>query len=91
MRGITNQQTRLELQNAFRLMTDALDILDDLHAPGVIGSTLDLAIVRLAEVLGRSDHEENGLETLNSQLERELSTGPISSEPKPSPWGIPPR
>lgn len=90
MHHIITRQTRLELQKALRLMTDALDILDDLRAPGVIGSTLDLAIARLEEVLGRSDDKENGLETLNSQLEHELSTGPISNEPKPSPWEIPP-
>lgn len=90
MHHIISRQTRPELQKALRLMTDALDILDDLRAPGVIGSTLDIAIARLEEVLGHGDHEENDLETLNIQVKRELSTGSTSSEPKPSPWEIPP-
>lgn len=41
----------LPLREALRLMTQALDILDQEKAPGDIGAHLDLAIHRLRETL----------------------------------------
>jgi hypothetical protein len=41
------------LIKALERMAEALEILDQLGAPGEIGSTLDLAIARLRKLFGR--------------------------------------
>lgn len=41
-----------ELSKAFTLMAGALQILDEVGAPGEIGSHLDLALARLRSILG---------------------------------------
>ena len=55
MRLVTTPESRLELSRALRLMSEALDILDELGAPGDIGGILDLAVARLAKLLDRKD------------------------------------
>ncbi len=90
MRLITTAEARLELARALRLMTEALDILDALHAPGAIGSTLDLAISRLEGHLNEDEQAATGVRTLLAQLEREFAAAPAIGEVQPSPWDIPP-
>lgn len=90
MRLITTPESRPELSKALRLMAEALDILDDLGAPGEIGSMLDLAFARLEQLLDRDDEAVSGVERLMSQLEGELTAAHASSECAPSPWDIPP-
>ena len=90
MRIETTPQSRLELLRALRLMTEALAILDEVRAPGEIGSMLDLAIVRLDQRLGSGGEAAAELETLACNLEREFTDAPASNEQMPSPWEMPP-
>lgn len=90
MRLITTSDSRLELSKALQLMTEALDLLDEIDAPGEIGSMLDLAVSRLERFLDRDDQTANRVQTLMSQLEREFSAASANSGFKPSPWNIPP-
>jgi hypothetical protein len=75
---------------ALHLMTEALDMLDALCAPGEIGSALDLAVARLEKFLGHDDHSATRVQTLTSQLERELAAALAGSGTKPNPWEISP-
>lgn len=81
-------ESRLELSMALYLMTQALDILDELSAPGEIGSTLDLAVTRLEKFLDHGGHSATCAHMLISQLERELAAAHTGNESKPSPWEI---
>ena len=85
MRLIT-AESRLELSRALHLMTEALDILDELRAPGEIGSILDLAATQLEKILDHDKRAAPAVQTLMFQLERELAAAPGSSISKPSPW-----
>ncbi len=49
MRLLHTPESKLKLSEALRQMSDALDILDDLGAPGEIGTSLDLAVARLEQ------------------------------------------
>lgn len=51
-------QSRLVLAKALDQMTAALEFLDEVGAPGEIGATLELAIARLRQTLGRENNEE---------------------------------
>lgn len=66
-------------------MTEALDILDELGAPGEIGSTLDLAASRLEKFLDRDDQAAAGVQLLITQLKREFQIAPTRNERKHSP------
>ncbi len=90
MRLIATPESRLELSKALRFMTEALDILDKVEAPGEIGSTLDLAAARLEKFVSHDDQAAPAVERLISQLEREFQTAPTITEGKPSPWDNPP-
>lgn len=90
MHLIISPESRLELSRALRLMTDALDILDEVEAPGKIGSTLDLAVVRLEKFLARDRPADLGAQRLISQLQHELGACRAGDERKPSPWDDPP-
>ena len=81
-------ESRFELSEALRLMTAALDVLDELQVPGEIGSILDLAIARLDKFLHHGDHSATSVQALTSQLERELAASPASDGSRPSPWEI---
>lgn len=89
MRLLITTETKLQLAVALRHMVDALDILDEVNAPGEIGSTLDLAIARLDEAIGRGGGQSS-VQVLVDQLEREMSIRVAESEPNPSPWEIQP-
>lgn len=89
MRLITTPESRLELSKALRLMTQALDILDELAAPCEIGSCLDLAVARLVNLLGHDEEAIGGVQELMAKLEREYLIAPGESELQPSPWDFP--
>lgn len=78
-----------ELSQALALMRAALDILDEVEAPGEIGSTLDLAISRLAEMLGDAASATGGAQPLLDQLERALSQSDSHRPDCPWPWEKP--
>lgn len=90
MHLIATLESRLEFSRALRLMTDALDILDEFHAPGVIGSMLDLAIAKLERFLDEDDQAASDVHMLKSKLEREFVDTSVVGERKPIPWEIPP-
>ena len=89
MRLIPTPESRLELARAARLMARALDILDEVRAPGEIGSMLDLAMVRLERCLDHDDRATAGVKTLMAQLEREFAAAPAGGDDVPSPWQLP--
>lgn len=89
MQVITTPQARLALSKASGLMSEALELLDETHAPGRIGATLDMAIARLEEFLGR-DEQAPGIQELMAQLEREFADTPTLGASRPNPWQIPP-
>lgn len=74
MRLTLTARSRLELSRALRLTKEALEILDELHAPGEIGATLDLAASKLHNLLSQ-DQTETEVQALIGQLERELNAG----------------
>ncbi len=71
-----------------RLMTEALDILDEIGAPGEIGSMLDFAAARMEKWIDRNVEAEGCLQALMPELEREFNADPASSKSDPSPWDI---
>lgn len=90
MRLVTTPESRLELSRALRLMSEALDILDELGAPGDIGGILDLAVARLAKLLDRKDPFATGAQEFIAQLERELGMVRPRGTRELSPWEAPP-
>lgn len=56
------------LGRALNQLVEALQILDELKAPGDIGSHLDLAISRLEQLLGFGGHAPASLDDLLAQL-----------------------
>lgn len=50
-----------QLAEALDLMAEALELLDDIGAPGEIGANLDLAMTRLETVLGRDQKSSAAL------------------------------
>lgn len=82
-------QSRLLLAKALDQMAAALEILDEIGAPGEIGATLDLAIARLRQALGQEDGGNSGMQALFSQLEGELSRIHGGPGALPNPWEIP--
>lgn len=87
MQILTTAESRFERSKALGLMSQARDILDDLRAPGPIGSTLDLAIARLEKFLGHDD--QSAVQALNAQLEREYIRPHADHERITNPWEIP--
>ncbi len=79
-----------ELARALDQMEAALEILDELEAPGDIGATLDLAIARLRQMLRRADENASGFQPVFDQLETELSRGLGETGTESNPWKIPP-
>ncbi|MES2902942.1 MAG: hypothetical protein V4696_02035 [Pseudomonadota bacterium] len=67
-------------------MTQALDILDGLSAPGAIGTYLDLAAARLDKPLSHDEGAAGGVQEVIAKLEREYLILPGESELKPSRW-----
>lgn len=90
MHLLPSPESRLELSRAMSLMSKALEILDELQAPGEIGSMLDLAVARLEKVIDQNDQAPATLETLMIQLEREFTAPAAGDECKPNPWNISP-
>jgi hypothetical protein len=60
--------SRQQLQRALDQLTSALRILDNLGAPGDIGSHLDLAIARLGDWLNLDHQPAASVELLLSRL-----------------------
>lgn len=57
MAELAKQPGELDLmENALRRMREALDLLDQAQAPGDIGAHLDLAVVRLAQIVEPDDN-----------------------------------
>lgn len=62
-----------QLAEALDLMAAALELLDDIGAPGEIGANLDLAMTRLETVLGR-DQKSSAALRLVAGLECEAAS-----------------
>jgi hypothetical protein len=86
---LTAPQSKLMLSKALNLMTSALELLDELGAPGEIGAALDLAIAKLVK-LGQEDHAPTGVQAVIAQLEHELTLDVAAGTSRPNPWKIPP-
>ena len=89
MRVVTTPESRLELSRALGLIAEALDILDEIGAPGEIGGTLDLAASRLQDHIDREDSVATGVEALIAQLQGELNDVRLSDGRARSPWALP--
>jgi hypothetical protein len=84
------QLRQQQLSRALTQMTEALHILDELVAPGELGSHLDLAIAKLGDELGLENHMPVSIEALVGRLTADpYLTGHEAGEP-PSPWEIAP-
>jgi hypothetical protein len=79
------QSRQQQLSKALAKMSEALEILDDLGAPGEIGSQLDLAIARLGKQLGIEDMPVPA-ETLIARLGVEATPGGAERVEPSSPW-----
>lgn len=84
------QTAQPRLAKALEQMEAALEILDEMEAPGDIGATLDLAIVRLRQALEQEGEEAGGFREFYAQLEIELSRIFARPGASPNPWEIPP-
>ena len=93
MRFITTPEHRLGLESAVRLMSEALAVLDELDAPGEIGSMLDLAVARLEKFRDQDDQAMTGVKAMMCQLEEEFAAAAATapcSDSKPNPWALGP-
>lgn len=90
MRLLLATASAAHLAEARRHMTEALEILDGLDAPGEIGTLLDLAIVRLEKIAGAGNRTETTVQRLIDQLEQELAVGTEATEGETDPWAMPP-
>jgi hypothetical protein len=90
MRLLSTAESKLELSRALRMMNAALEILDEIDAPGDVASHLDLAICRLEKSLGMDSHPPTGIQNLVSQLEIELAESASVLEQPGNPWELDP-
>jgi len=90
MRLLTTPDSDLRLSDALGHMAEALAILDELDAPGEIGSMLDHAIEKLKIAGGQGERSSSNVQLLIEQLDREMSTMPESVTVAPNPWEIQP-
>lgn len=88
--ALLTPQSRLLLTKALELMNAALEILDEIDAPGEIGATLDLAIAKIRKALGRDEGGEIGMEELFLQVHDEMMRTQARSGVGSNPWEIPP-
>lgn len=65
-------EANVKLGEALRHMSDALFILDELDAPGEIGTGLDLAIAHLSQFLRQEPDERGAVHRMMRELEREF-------------------
>lgn len=79
-----------QLSRALGQMVEALEILDELNAPGDIGSLLDLAIVRLGTELGLDHHGTTSVEALLARLGADSPAMEAELGNSASPWDIAP-
>ncbi len=86
MRLLTTPEAFPRLSEALGHMVEALAILDEINAPGEIGSLLDHAIVKLKTTLPQKGGPPSSVQMLMNQLERELLAGATNVNPAPSPW-----
>ena len=86
---LTTQSSQM-LAKALDQMEMALEILDEEGAPGDIAATLDLAIARLRQGIGRDSAGASGMEALFAQLESELFRIEQARNTPPIKWKIPP-
>jgi hypothetical protein len=66
-----HHESRLQWKEALRHMEAALEALDVVDAPSVVGSHLDFAICRLEKLLGAEDNSRN-VQALRRQVEEAL-------------------
>ncbi|MDP9423684.1 MAG: hypothetical protein M3Q19_12790 [Pseudomonadota bacterium] len=90
MEVLITSESELELARALRNMRAALDILDDIDAPGDIAWHLDLAICRLEKILGTGSYAQTSVQSLISQVEDEFATGPGEVDAETDPWELQP-
>lgn len=74
MELLRTPEKQIKLSQARRLMSEALDVLDELGKTGDVGSHLDLALCRLENHLGVDAPGMGGARQLRAALERELLT-----------------
>lgn len=91
MQVLTTSESEVELSRALRMMHAALEILDEIDAPGDIASHLDLAICRLERSLGTGPHAKTGVQTLFCQLQNELAKESFPADPQANPWELEPK
>ena len=80
MEVLNTPESQSKLAQALQQMSAALEILDDLDAPGEVGSHLDLAICRLEQHLGLDSPATTGAGALFVSLEEELLAIPMTSQ-----------
>lgn len=85
----SNPEVRPELSRALDQMVDALEILDELEAPGDIGSHLDHAIARLEAMLGLA-HQPTRAKALLARLSEASSASDADLGSSVSPWDVTP-
>lgn len=84
-------RSRRQLSLALGEMKEALRILDELGAPGEIGSHLDLAIARLEKQLGDEPHGAAPEDAfIAASLAIDAHASDLEVGDKPNPWGIDP-
>ena len=90
MQVIETPESQRKLSEALRQMLAALDLLDELGAPSAIGISLDLAVARLEEFLGRKAVGKSSVQDLFEQVERELASAQTDESERPAPWELSP-
>jgi len=85
MKLIETPDLQTALSRALRQMNCALALLDELDAPGEVGTHLDLAICRLEKHLGINAPSENGAGALYAGLAEELLSSTVVDEVR-CPW-----
>lgn len=80
-------RSRRQLSRALGEMKEALRILDELEAPGEIGSHLDLAIARLEKQLGDEPRATPDDAFIAASLAIDAHAIDLEAGDKPNPWG----
>ena len=90
IRVLTTPDAELGRAEALAHLTEALAILDEINAPGEIGSMLDHAIGKLEQAIGHGVTDQSAVRMLIDLLEREMAGEPTDVEPGPKPWELQP-
>ena len=87
MEILSTPDAQVKLSQALQLMSEALDLLDELGASNVVPH-LDLAICRLENHLGLNARGDAGAQALISVIEREFLEGEPDWEAPGCPWDL---